>query len=832
MKKLSLILSGLIFIGGAVSAANGADWTVTKATNSDDGVCNADCSLREAVAVAVSGDRVIFNSNLIGQTFTLGGTPIAYVGKRLEIDGNLDGTNVVQLSGSNNTIHFDVEDNASLTLKNMILVQGNGSLGGSIFAFNSNIFLDRVAIRNNTSATIGAIELLSTSPVNHSITNSSITGNTTTGGGGVQIAAIHVSPNANLYMSNTTVSNNRTLGNTLPDVDFGAIYSSGKLYMRNCTITENEGNRGGGVTMASGEPSSIFDVGNSIIAENSAPNGGEDILFFVDTETTVISRGGNLIGNTDTIPAGIFTQTKDVLNVKPLLAPVNSNQGGHPVFTHPLQAGSPAIGGGINSVAVNPLGGSPLATDARGSGFPRVSGGTVDKGAFEDQSNGSTLVVTKLSNSNDNVCDTDCSLREAVFAAGQDPGTDNITFAANVFGTMNIGGSEIQINDQNVNIIGYPSLSAETLIISGNDTSRIFRFENSSVTLTGLTLAGGNGVGQSQPFGGGAIFAGGGNLTLDRVIVRNNRTALAGTFGGGISTALVNVVRIMNSTINNNQSFQAPGAFIGASITYITNTTIVNNSGTSSDGTGALGISDTLYMRNSTIANNRNAASASGSGLYCGAVATCNIGNSIFADNSATTGADIFVRSGGTLQSVGGNLVEDVTGYNTGILSQTGDQTGIDAGLMALTDNGGNVTTVKLAPTSPAINSGLNSNATDPYSAAPLATDARGAGFMRIVSVVDKGAFETLIPTAAATTISGRVFSGEGMAAANAKVYLTDSNGITRTATTNGFGNFKFDTVAVGETYIITVVAKKTQYDPQVISVADAVSDLVFMPQQ
>jgi hypothetical protein len=45
-------------------------------------------------------------------------------------------------------------------------------------------------------------------------------------------------------------------------------------------------------------------------------------------------------------------------------------------------------------------------------------------------------------------------------------------------------------------------------------------------------------------------------------------------------------------------------------------------------------------------------------------------------------------------------------------------------------------------------------------------------------------------------------------------------------------GNFMFDTVASGETYIINVTAKRAQYDPQVISVTDNVSDLNFKPQQ
>jgi len=51
MKNLSLtaIFIGLFTIIIFGTAAQAATLTVTKSTNSNDGVCNADCSLREAV---------------------------------------------------------------------------------------------------------------------------------------------------------------------------------------------------------------------------------------------------------------------------------------------------------------------------------------------------------------------------------------------------------------------------------------------------------------------------------------------------------------------------------------------------------------------------------------------------------------------------------------------------------------------------------------------------------------------------------------------------------------------------------------------------------------
>src|SRR5215213_5193742 len=54
-----MLLPCLVFV-----AANAHPGTpmVTKTADTDDGICNADCSLREAIDVAVSGDRIIFSA--------------------------------------------------------------------------------------------------------------------------------------------------------------------------------------------------------------------------------------------------------------------------------------------------------------------------------------------------------------------------------------------------------------------------------------------------------------------------------------------------------------------------------------------------------------------------------------------------------------------------------------------------------------------------------------------------------------------------------------------------------------------------------------------------
>lgn len=89
----------------------------------------------------------------------------------------------------------------------------------------------------------------------------------------------------------------------------------------------------------------------------------------------------------------------------------------------------------------------------------------------------------------------------------------------------------------------------------------------------------------------------------------------------------------------------------------------------------------------------------------------------------------------------------------------------------------------------------------------------------------------SLAPTAAGATVSGKVVDAEGNALKNIAVIL--SGGILtapRIVKTNNFGNFSFEDVTVGETYVVSVSNKKYGF-PQnsfVISLMENVSDLVF----
>lgn len=86
-----------------------------------------------------------------------------------------------------------------------------------------------------------------------------------------------------------------------------------------------------------------------------------------------------------------------------------------------------------------------------------------------------------------------------------------------------------------------------------------------------------------------------------------------------------------------------------------------------------------------------------------------------------------------------------------------------------------------------------------------------------------------LAPTAASVSISGKVLTPDGSSGLrNAQVILTDSRGNTRTALTTSFGYFSFDSVQAGETYVVSIISKRFQFAPQIVTVKEELTGLSF----
>lgn len=77
-------------------------------------------------------------------------------------------------------------------------------------------------------------------------------------------------------------------------------------------------------------------------------------------------------------------------------------------------------------------------------------------------------------------------------------------------------------------------------------------------------------------------------------------------------------------------------------------------------------------------------------------------------------------------------------------------------------------------------------------------------------------------------TVSGRV-TASGRGVRNARVTLTDQNGVPRTVTTGPLGMFTFTNVASGQTCSISVQSRRFTFTPMIVPVNDNITNLSFV---
>ena len=99
-------------------------------------------------------------------------------------------------------------------------------------------------------------------------------------------------------------------------------------------------------------------------------------------------------------------------------------------------------------------------------------------------------------------------------------------------------------------------------------------------------------------------------------------------------------------------------------------------------------------------------------------------------------------------------------------------------------------------------------------------------------AIVRYAAFD---PTAASSSISGRVTTASGQGIRNVTVQIYGGNlPAVRSVRTNTFGYYRFDELAVGQTYVLTVAAKRFTFPnpTRVINLADELSNEDFVSDE
>lgn len=385
-----------------------------------------------------------------------------------------------------------------------------------------------------------------------------------------------------------------------------------------------------------------------------------------------------------------------------------------------------------------------------------------------------TYTVTKIADTNDGTCDSDCSFREAIGAANATTDDDIIAFSG-LFSTpqtITLAGSEIVMTLNGTLTVNGPG--ADKLTISGNNSSRIISVNRAIANISGITFTAGNGVGAQDSGRAGAIYNWGGTTIISDSVLTGNSANLGGALNNSASNqptpAVPGNLTLIRCEVENNTATSSGGSlqnFSTSSLT-ISDSSFTGNASTGGTiGGGAIAVNGMVRISNSTFSGNSAAASgggiqsngslllltnvtisgntsgSNGGGLHRG---TTNVNgfirNSIIAGNNGTAASPDVTNSANGLASQGNNIIGNV-GTSTGWIAS--DLQNTNPLLSPLGNHGGQGMTFALLSGSPALNAGQNCvvdltcAANNPPAA--ITTDQRGAT-RPTEKIVDIGAFE------------------------------------------------------------------------------------------
>ncbi|HUR99212.1 MAG TPA: CSLREA domain-containing protein, partial [Pyrinomonadaceae bacterium] len=290
----------------AAVGADAATLTVTKTADTNDAVCNGDCSLREAIGAAASGDTIAF-SLLFSTAQTIALTDQLLFAKSLTIAG--PGARLLTISGTGLHRAFRMDGAATVNIRNVKIANSFDAEAGGCIQIFTDITLNLTDVQLELCRSVSGAAIWSRGTLNmirSTITTASLGAAIYLDGGTTNIA-------------NSTIKNN-SIGSALPVAGIH-VTNSGILKLNNATIADNDGEA---VRVSSGTAY----LRNTIVrAVNPS---------LADMSGTIVSLGNNLVGKnvgiSTAFPAGNPNVNGDIVGsansiVNPQLHTLANNGG-------------------------------------------------------------------------------------------------------------------------------------------------------------------------------------------------------------------------------------------------------------------------------------------------------------------------------------------------------------------------------------------------------------------------------------------------------------------------------------------------------------------------
>jgi len=745
-RKLSMALilglgltAGLVWLltTGPVSPVRAASYTVTKYTDSNDGACNADCSLREAI-IAANGnpgpDVITLGSGTYSLTITGSGENSCATGDlditdTLTIVGLGPEQTVIDASGliSDRVLHIvagvdtvvisgvtiingDVTGggggiynrDADLTLLNTVVISNHASNnGGGVYVWSGSVTLSSTQVVSNTADDSGGGVFVANGSAILNASGGLINSNSAKDGGGVYLRRGSATLSGTQVLSNTAggaesaqggggvyveqdnatlnMNGGRIAGNSVIDHYGGGVYvEQGSATLNGTQLLHNSAFWGGGAYV--GGSSGTLTLVNVTLSNNAAGYSGGGL--YQDDGTTVVTYT-TIASNTASTSGSGIRHAGGAISVQNSIVAYNGTANCAGTLTsngHNLDSGNTCgFGASSDITSTDPLLG-PLTYDTGTwvhpllEGSPAIDAATCIADITADQRG--------VARPQGPGCDIGAYERRACWARLNDSPTDYSAVQAAVDASSDPG-DVVKVAGYCVGVNAYGGLTqtvylSKTLTIRGGYTVTNWTTPDPAANPTTLDA-----LGQGRVL----YVTGGVSPTIEGLRITGGNSS---GDGGGIYNHDADLTLVDTLVINNHTGSDGGGVYVDQGSVTLSGGQVISN--TADYGGGVYADQGSVTLSDGQIIS--NTADHDGGGVYVDQGSATLSGGQIISNTARGNGGGVFILSSNVMLALSGVEIIDnaATGDGGGVYVYDGDATmsgGQIAGNTANSNGGG-----------------------------------------------------------------------------------------------------------------------------------------------